>query len=152
MTPIIVQYKGLNWKDVLRASVKINQKQPIIPHILLVPYNIQYADFKVPEQESYAWDMNYKTPASDFVGMTKFAFCIKIRMGCSLVGQLEKSVYNNSYMQNIQKTKQKVQLCKVRKSLVFQTWVFKNLKSIPNQLTYDATQPNIIIETRRFNF
>jgi hypothetical protein len=46
--------QGFNWKDVLRASVKINEKQPIIPHILLGPYNIQYADFKVPEKESYA--------------------------------------------------------------------------------------------------
>lgn len=94
-----MQYKGLNWKDVSRASVKIDEKQPIIPHILLGPYNIRYVDFKLPEQRSYAWDMNYKTPASDLVGMTKFTFYMKTTMGCRAV---QRSLYNNnSYMQNI---------------------------------------------------
>jgi hypothetical protein len=88
MTPIIVQYKGLNWKDVSRASIKIHEKQPIIPHILLGPYNIRCTDFKAPAKESYAWDVNYKTAASDFIGMTKFEFYMKIRMGCREVQRI----------------------------------------------------------------
>lgn len=99
MTPKIVQYNGFNWKDVWRASIKINEEQPSILHILSRP--VQYLKWELQSPEQRSCKIRIAKGINTRIRFSQNDKMLFMNTKKRFNGQLRKFVHNNNLMQNI---------------------------------------------------